>query len=61
MIIKQVNLKNWASVPGQLETGLKVDEISLRVPTGAGKECVAQKRREELAEALRELSSAPRR
>ncbi|MCV9964479.1 hypothetical protein OIU34_21550 [Pararhizobium sp. BT-229] len=61
MIIKQVNLKNWASVPGQLETGLEPDERGFRLPTGAGKECVAQKRREELAEAVRELSSTPRR
>lgn len=60
MIIKQVNLKNWASVLGQLETGLPT-QSGVGVPTGAGKECVAQKRSDELSEAVRKLTSEPRR
>lgn len=58
MAIKQVNFKNWASVPGQLDIDLNANE-SLGRPTGAGKECLAQKRREELDEAVREISSEP--
>lgn len=60
-MIKQVNFKNWASAPGQLDTGLTPDESGPGRPTGAGKESLAQKRREELTDAVRELSSEPRR
>lgn len=59
--IKQVNFKNWASVSGQLDTNLNSDERALGRPTGAGKECLAQKRRDEIAEAVREISSEQRR
>ncbi|MDW9481952.1 hypothetical protein GOB57_25205 [Sinorhizobium meliloti] len=61
MAIKQVNFKNWASVPGQLDTKLNADESVLGRPTGAGKECLAQKRREEIAEVVRGISSEPSR
>lgn len=56
MIIKQVNIKNWHSVPPQADTNLNLGE-SLGQPTGAGKESLAQKHRKELAGAALEILS----
>jgi hypothetical protein len=61
VIIQQVKLKNWFSSSDQLDAGLNpLDGATFR-PTGAGKECVAQKHREELAETVRKISSEPSR
>ncbi len=60
MPIERVNLKNRTSVPMQPEIGLFPGEGVLVQPTGAGKECLAQKRREDMVEALQKLSSEPR-
>lgn len=55
MIVEKKNFRNWHSTP-QSATDLTVTAGIMR-PTGEGKECVAQKRREELAEAARDLAA----
>jgi hypothetical protein len=59
LIVEKKNFQNWYSVP-QGDVGLILPESPM-TPTGEGKECLAQKRRVELAEAARKIGSKPSR
>ncbi|MCS4088793.1 hypothetical protein [Rhizobium sp. BK176] len=55
--MKQMNLRNWTSVPpGDLDLNGNAADLH---PTGEGKECVAQKRRDGLEKAVRKISFEP--